>query len=155
MPAVQADLAEATKLAVVHGVKGAHVCTTDGVVKSLDLATMTVLDTEFSSEEVLITARTDGVRGDENDDSVKAGGGCGATGLTQRPADPVSDHDAEPDRVPRDCGVVRHRLSERFCKEAPVVLTTSPHAERTHWAQTLLHFPGTRRARAPRLVLVG
>ena len=63
MPAVQADLAEeAAKLAVVHGVKGAHVCTTDGTVKSLDLATMTVLDTEFSSEEVLITARTDGVR---------------------------------------------------------------------------------------------
>jgi len=32
-------------------------------------------------------------------------------------------------------------FSERFCKEAPAVLTTSPHAERTHWAQTLLHFP--------------
>ena len=80
MPAVQAELAEeAAKLAVVHGIKSAHVCTTDGVVKSLDLATVTVLDTEFSSEEVTITARTDGVRGDENDDSVKAGGGRGAT----------------------------------------------------------------------------
>ena len=142
MPAVQADLAEeAAKLAVVHGVKGAHVCTTDGTVKSLDLATMTVLDTEFSSEEVLITARTDGVRGDENDDSVKAGGGRGATGLTQRPADPVSDHDAEPIMCHGIVVWFDTAFSERFCKEAPVVLTTSPHAERTHWAQTLLHFP--------------
>lgn len=31
-------------------------------------------------------------------------------------------------------------FSARFCKEAPVVLSTSPDAPPTHWAQTLFDF---------------
>lgn len=31
-------------------------------------------------------------------------------------------------------------FTERFCKEKPVVLTTSPHSPRTHWSQTILTF---------------
>lgn len=27
-------------------------------------------------------------------------------------------------------------FSDRFCKEKPVLLTTSPHEGQTHWAQT-------------------
>ena len=109
MPAVQADLAEeAAKLAVVHGVKGAHVCTTDGLVKSLDLATMTVLDTEFSSEEVLITARTDGVR------ETKTTTASRRRRRRHRSHPAIRGPGAGPrrraDHVPRDRGVVRHRL---------------------------------------------
>ena len=141
MPAVQADLREeASKLAVVHGVKSSHVCTTDGVVKYLDLATMSALDTEFSSDTVLVVARADGIRGDENDDVVKAGGGRGATGLTQRDPDPSPDHDTEPIMCHGVVVWFDTSFSERFCKEKPVVLSTSPHSERTHWAQTMLHF---------------
>ena len=29
-------------------------------------------------------------------------------------------------------------FSARFCKEQPVVLSTSPHTTQTHWAQTIL-----------------
>ena len=31
-------------------------------------------------------------------------------------------------------------FSARFCAERPVVLSTSPHAPTTHWAQTLFYF---------------
>lgn len=31
-------------------------------------------------------------------------------------------------------------FSARFCMERPVVLSTSPHAPATHWAQTLFYF---------------
>lgn len=31
-------------------------------------------------------------------------------------------------------------FTNRFCKEKPVLLTTSPHSPRTHWSQTLLTF---------------
>lgn len=31
-------------------------------------------------------------------------------------------------------------FTERFCKEKPVVLSTSPHSPRTHWSQTILTF---------------
>ena len=31
-------------------------------------------------------------------------------------------------------------FSARFCAERPVVLSTSPHAPATHWAQTLFYF---------------
>jgi hypothetical protein len=31
-------------------------------------------------------------------------------------------------------------FSARFCKEQPVLLSTSPHAPPTHWAQTLFNF---------------
>lgn len=31
-------------------------------------------------------------------------------------------------------------FSARFCTERPVVLSTSPHAPATHWAQTLFYF---------------
>lgn len=31
-------------------------------------------------------------------------------------------------------------FTDRFCKENPVLLTTSPHAPKTHWSQTLLTF---------------
>ena len=31
-------------------------------------------------------------------------------------------------------------FSARFCKDRPVVLSTSPHAPATHWAQTLFYF---------------
>lgn len=27
-------------------------------------------------------------------------------------------------------------FTERFCKEKPVMLSTSPHLEQTHWVQT-------------------
>jgi len=29
-------------------------------------------------------------------------------------------------------------FSQRFCKEHPVTLTTSPFSKQTHWAQTVL-----------------
>jgi len=32
-------------------------------------------------------------------------------------------------------------FSSRFCKENPVVLSTSPKEPKTHWVQTALHFP--------------
>ena len=60
---------------MVQPVKGEHVVTESATVRTLDLATMTVADTEFSSEEVTLRARRDGVRGDEDDDAVKAGAG--------------------------------------------------------------------------------
>lgn len=31
-------------------------------------------------------------------------------------------------------------FSERFCKDKPVMLTTSPYTPRTHWSQTILTF---------------
>ena len=31
-------------------------------------------------------------------------------------------------------------FSARFCAQAPVVLSTSPHSAPTHWAQTLFPF---------------
>jgi hypothetical protein len=101
---------------------------------------MSALDTEFSSDTVLVVARADGIRGDENDDVVKAGGGRGATGLTQRRPDPSPDHDTEPIMCHGVVVWFDTAFSERFCKEKPVVLSTSPHSERTHWAQTMLHF---------------
>ena len=32
-------------------------------------------------------------------------------------------------------------FTSRFCKEMPVVLSTSPHTPKTHWSQTILTFP--------------
>jgi len=32
-------------------------------------------------------------------------------------------------------------FSNRFCEENPVMLSTSPYATKTHWVQTMLHFP--------------
>lgn len=31
-------------------------------------------------------------------------------------------------------------FTERFCKDKPVLLTTSPHSPRAHWLQTILKF---------------
>jgi protein arginine N-methyltransferase 3 len=31
-------------------------------------------------------------------------------------------------------------FTERFCKDKPVLLSTSPHSPRTHWSQTILTF---------------
>ena len=142
MPTVQEKLmSDAVKQAVVCPVKGEHVVTTSALVQSLDCATMTVADTEFSSAEYMLTARTDGRRGDERDDEVKAGAGEGATGLTQtvRAASEVAG------TGPVMChGVVLWfdtAFSARFCKEKAVVLSTSPYERQTHWAQTMLHFP--------------
>lgn len=31
-------------------------------------------------------------------------------------------------------------FTQRFCKDKPILLTTSPHSPRTHWSQTILTF---------------
>ena len=131
---------EAVKSAMVQPVKGEHVVTESATVRTLDLATMTVADTEFSSEEVTLRARRDGVRGDEDDDAVKAGAGEGATGLTQRSVI-VEDDGAGPVMCHGIVLWFDTEFSARFCEEAPVTLSTSPHERQTHWAQTMLHFP--------------
>ena len=93
MPSVQKSLAEdAIKNAIVAPVKGAHVVTDSREIKRLDLATVAAKDLDFTAAEVVLVARTDGVRGDEPDSSIAAGAGEGATGLTQRSV--VLDADA-------------------------------------------------------------
>jgi protein arginine N-methyltransferase 3 len=143
MPVVQSTLLkDALKSAVVCPVKGDHVVTSSAEVRSLDMATMTVADTEFSSGEYVLTARADGTRGDELDAEVQAGKGEGATGLTQQGALLTEGGDGS---GPVMCyGVVLWfdtAFSARFCKEEAVILSTSPYAKQTHWAQTMLHFP--------------
>lgn len=141
MPDVQEKLTrEAVKSAMVQPVKGEHVVTESATVRTLDLSTMTVADTEFSSEEVILRARRDGRRGDEDDDAVKAGAGEGATGLTQRSVI-VADDGAGPVMCHGIVLWFDTEFSARFCKEAPITLSTSPHERQTHWAQTMLHFP--------------
>ena len=141
MPSVQKSLAEdAIKNAIVAPVKGAHVVTDSREIKRLDLATVAAKDLDFTAAEVVLVARTDGVRGDEPDSSIAAGAGEGATGLTQRSV--VLDADAGGPVMVH--GVVLWfdtLFSERFSAETPGVLSTSPHERQTHWAQTMLHFP--------------
>ena len=137
MPSVQKSLAEdAIKNAIVAPVKGAHVVTDSREIKRLDLATVAAKDLDFTAAEVVLVARTDGVRGDEPDSSIAAGAGEGATGLTQRSV--VLDADAGGPVMVH--GVVLWfdtLFSERFSAETPGVLSTSPHERQTHWAQTL------------------
>ena len=141
MPCVQKSLAEdAIKTAIVAPVKGAHVVTDSREIRRLDLATVAAKDLDFTAAEVVLAARTDGVRGDEVDASVTAGAGEGATGLTQRSV--VLDTDAGGPVMVH--GVVLWfdtLFSERFSAETPGALSTSPHERQTHWAQTMLHFP--------------
>ena len=141
MPCVQKSLSEdAVKTAIVAPVKGAHVVTDSAEIKRLDLASVTAKELDFTAQEVVLAARTDGVRGDEVDASVTAGAGEGATGLTQRSV--VVDVDAGGPVTVH--GVVLWfdtLFSERFSAETPGVLSTSPHERQTHWAQTMLHFP--------------
>ena len=141
MPCVQKSLVEdAIKTAIVAPVKGAHVVTDSREIRRLDLATVAAKDLDFTAAEVVLAARTDGVRGDEVDASVAAGAGEGATGLTQRSV--VLDTDAGGPVMVH--GVVLWfdtLFSERFSAETPGALSTSPHERQTHWAQTMLHFP--------------
>jgi protein arginine N-methyltransferase 3 len=141
MPCVQKSLAEdAIKAAIVAPVRGAHVVTDSREIRRLDLATVAAKDLDFTAAEVVLAARTDGVRGDEVDASVTAGAGEGATGLTQRSV--VLDTDAGGPVMVH--GVVLWfdtLFSERFSAETPGALSTSPHERQTHWAQTMLHFP--------------
>ena len=141
MPCVQKSLSEdAIKSAIVAPVKGAHVVTDSREIKRLDLATVAAKDLDFTAAEVVLVARTDGVRGDEPDSSVTAGAGEGATGLTQRSV--VLDADGGGPVMVH--GVVLWfdtLFSERFSAEKPGVLSTSPHERQTHWAQTMLHLP--------------
>ena len=141
MPCVQKSLAEdAIKAAIVAPVRGAHVVTDSREIRRLDLATVAAKDLDFTAAEVVLAARTDGVRGDEVDASVAAGAGEGATGLTQRSV--VLDTDAGGPVMVH--GVVLWfdtLFSERFSAETPGALSTSPHERQTHWAQTMLHFP--------------
>ena len=141
MPCVQKSLVEdAIKTAIVAPVKGAHVVTDSREIRRLDLATVAAKDLDFTAAEVVLAARTDGVRGDEVDASVTAGAGEGATGLTQRSV--VLDTDAGGPVMVH--GVVLWfdtLFSERFSAETPGALSTSPHERQTHWAQTMLHFP--------------
>ena len=142
MPEVQDRLREdACKAAMVTPMKGAHACTDAATVKRLDLCSIAVDDLEFTSAWVDLAARSDGVRGDEDDASVKAGAGEGATGLTQRSV--VIEDDAV------DSPVMVHGVAlwfdtefgARFCAECAPTLSTSPHERQTHWAQTMLHLP--------------
>lgn len=85
---------------------------TDSVeVKTLDIATCSARDTDFTSEfQLRFTA------GGAADAST-AGGACHALVLW------FDTH-----------------FSERFCADHPVTLSTSPHEPPTHWAQTVLMF---------------
>ena len=141
MPCVQKSLSEdAVKTAIVAPVKGAHVVTDSAEIKRLDLASVTAKELDFTAREVVLAARTDGIRGDEVDASVTAGAGEGATGLTQRSV--VVDVDAGgPVTVHGIVLWFDTLFSERFSAETPGVLSTSPHERQTHWAQTMLHFP--------------
>ena len=142
MPTVQSKLTsdEYLKTAVVAPVKGAHCVTSSREIKRLDLSTVSVNDLDFTCGTVTLVARSDGIRGDEHDKQVTAGAGEGATGLTQRST--IVDEDAAGPVMVH--GVVLWfdtLFSERFSSEKPGVLSTSPHARGTHWAQTMLHFP--------------
>ena len=141
MPCVQKSLSEdAVKTAIVAPVKGAHVVTDSAEIKRLDLASVTAKELDFTAREVVLAARTDGIRGDEVDASVTAGAGEGAMGLTQRSV--VVDVDAGgPVTVHGIVLWFDTLFSERFSAETPGVLSTSPHERQTHWAQTMLHFP--------------
>ena len=52
--------------------------------------------------------------------------------------------DATKDQSQMICGIVLWfdtEFSSRFCRENPVILSTSPKEPKTHWVQTALHFP--------------
>jgi len=140
MPTVQTRLmSDAIKSATVAPVKGEHVVTESAEVKRLDLSIVTVKELDFTSCEVELVPRADGIRGDEHDPSVTAGKGEGAAGLARRST--LVENAGGPVMVH---GVVLWfdtLFSERFCVEKPGVLSTSPHERQTHWAQTMLHFP--------------
>ncbi|KAK3254564.1 hypothetical protein CYMTET_36223, partial [Cymbomonas tetramitiformis] len=114
------------KQAIVGEVRGESVVTDSAMIKHFDLMTMSVSDTNFTSSFT----------------------------LRHKPVD-SPDSEAEP----VECHALVLWFDSGFtaeaCAEHPVMLTTSPHCQPTHWMQTLLHLKtpsaaGCRRVRLKR-----
>ncbi|KAG0556222.1 hypothetical protein KC19_11G036100 [Ceratodon purpureus] len=110
---------DATQAPIIDVVDSKDVITTSALIQAFDLATMKADDTDFTSQfklELLPSSR------DTSKESTNE-----ATKL-----DVVWCYGLV---VWFDTG-----FTERFCKDKPVLLSTSPHTPRTHWSQTILTF---------------
>eukprot|EP00899_Mesostigma_viride_P015297 jgi/Mesvir1/23769/Mv06222-RA.1 len=118
-------LEEGLDTAVVAHVEGQHLVTPTLQIKAFDLCSMSAADVGFS-HEFRLTAQT------PPSASAEPSTLSGTTKHCSMPAESLACY-----------GVViwfDSHFSERFCPTVPMVLSTSPHAPPTHWAQTLLTF---------------
>lgn len=104
---------DATQAPIIDVIDSKDVITTSSLIQSFDLATMVADDTDFTAQFKLELL-------------------------------PPRDHSSEELSNVTWChGLVvwfDTPFSERFCKDKPVMLTTSPYSPRTHWSQTILTF---------------
>lgn len=107
----KALLDEASNAPIVDSLKGEDVVTTTCCFKTFDLTTMSAEEADFTSTFSLKARQKEEDLGKAVDDRVWCYG-------------VVLWFDTD--------------FSERFCKENPVRLSTSPFEIKTHWAQTLL-----------------
>eukprot|EP00882_Tetradesmus_deserticola_P031842 GHRQ01036018.1.p1 GENE.GHRQ01036018.1~~GHRQ01036018.1.p1 ORF type:complete len:251 (+),score=131.94 GHRQ01036018.1:199-951(+) len=123
-----AAAAAAEAQVVVRAVDPACLTTPPLQVQSLDLATMSPAQQDFTahftlsatSAALVSSDKVDAASGDASDDSRSTSSSSDAVEIAAL----VLWFDVE--------------FSARFCKEHPVTLSTSPHSPVTHWAQALL-----------------
>lgn len=103
---------------VVREVSASHLVTGPATIHRMDMSTMSSADQDFTSEFVLRAPAAD------------EGAGAAA----------ASSSGASTGPCVCSCIVLWFdvEFSERFCKERPVMLSTSPSAEMTHWMQAVL-----------------
>ncbi|GFR48908.1 hypothetical protein Agub_g10857, partial [Astrephomene gubernaculifera] len=131
MRPVAAAIAEAGQgQAVVLEVKKEHLVTSTACVKELDLCTMRSEDQDFTADFRLeaLPATTSQQQPQEQQQQQQQQGSSGTS--------------PPPQQVPQEVGCIAlwfdTAFSSRHCAEHPVLLSTSPFAPPTHWAQTLL-----------------
>jgi protein arginine N-methyltransferase 3 len=112
---------DATQMPIIDVVDRKDVVTNSCLVQSFDLVTMKTEDVDFTSEFHLELP------------SEKDRSGVGKNNITTpESANIVCCYGLV---VWFDTG-----FTDRFCREQPVLLSTSPHNPKTHWSQTLLTF---------------